>query len=229
VPFLLTPQFHPDIIILSGYNFEPEMIDFHTTPCIAFMGTKAIASGDVRDVALKAKAAIDSDKWAQVLIFDDITSALVEVDFRGSAADVLRRIDDQAASARHASEPSQTEGETRRPGRPKLGVVAREVTLLPRHWDWLASQPGGASVTLRKLVEQARLANQGRDRKRRAQESAYRFLSAMAGNERGFEEALRSLFAGKRKRFDQIIEPWPIDVREHAKKLAAAAFEGPDE
>jgi len=189
------------------------------------MGTKAIASGDLRDVALKAKAAIDSDKWAQVLIFDDITSGLVEVDFRGSAADVLRRIDDQAARARHASEPPQTEGQTRRPGRPKLGVAAREVTLLPRHWDWLSSQPGGASVTLRKLVEQARRANQGRDRKRRAQESAYRFLSAMAGNEPGFEEALRTLFAGKRKRFDQIVEPWPIDVREHAKKLATIAFE----
>ena len=202
------------------------MVEFHATRCTAFMGTKAIASGNVRDVALKAKAAIDSDKWAQVLIFDDITSALVEVDFRGSAADVLKRIDDQAASATHASEPPETDGETRRPGRPKLGVVGREVTLMPRHWDWLASQPGGASVTLRKLVEQARRANQGTDRKRRAQESAYRFLSAMAGNEPGFEEALRSLFAGKRKRFDQIVEPWPIDVRVHAKKLAAVAFEG---
>jgi len=202
------------------------MVELHATRCTAFMGTKAIASGDVRDVALKAKAAIDRYKWAQVLIFDDITSALVEVDFRGSAADVLKRIDDQAASATHASEPPETDGETRRPGRPKLGVVGREVTLMPRHWDWLASQPGGASVTLRKLVEQARRANQGTDRKRRAQESAYRFLSAMAGNEPGFEEALRSLFAGKRKRFDQIVEPWPIDVREHAKKLAAVAFEG---
>ena len=202
------------------------MVELHTTRCTAFMGTKAIASGHVRDVALKAKAAIDRYKWAQVLIFDDITSALVEVDFRGSAADVLKRIDDQAASATHASEPPETEGETRRPGRPKLGVVGREVTLMPRHWDWLASQPGGASVTLRKLVEQARRANQGTDRKRRAQESVYRFLSAMAGNEPGFEEALRSLFAGKRKRFDQIVEPWPIDVREHAKKLAAVAFEG---
>jgi len=202
------------------------MVEFHATRCTAFMGTKAIASGDVRDVALKAKAAIDRYKWAQVLIFDDITSALVEVDFRGGAADVLKRIDDQAASATHASEPPETDGETRRPGRPKLGVVGREVTLMPRHWDWLASQPGGASVTLRKLVEQARRANQGTDRKRRAQESAYRFLSAMAGNEPGFEEALRSLFAGKRKRFDQIVEPWPIDVREHAKKLAAVAFEG---
>jgi hypothetical protein len=190
------------------------------------MGTKAIASGDVRDVALKAKAAIDRYKWAQVLIFDDITSALVEVDFRGSAADVLRRIDAQSsAGAARVSEPRKTERETRHPGRPKLGVIAREVTLLPRHWDWLASQPGGASVTLRKLVELARRANQGRDRKRRAQESAYRFLSAMAGNEPGFEEALRCLFADKREEFDQIVEPWPIDVREHAKKLAAVAFE----
>jgi len=200
------------------------MVEFQATRCTAFMGTKAIASGDVRDVALKAKAAIDRYKWAQVLIFDDITSALVEVDFRGSAADVLKRIDNQAASATQASEPP--DGETRRPGRPKLGVVGREVTLMPRHWDWLASQPGGASVALRKLVEQARRANQGTDRKRRAQESAYRFLSAMAGNEPGFEEALRSLFAGKRKRFDRIVKPWPIDVREHAKKLAAVAFEG---
>jgi hypothetical protein len=118
------------------------MVEFRTSGCTAFMGTKAIASGDLRDVALKAKSTIDRDRWAQVLIFDDVTSALVQVDFRGSAADVLRRIDDQAASATHASEPPQTGGETRRPGRPKLGVVAREVTLLPRHWDWLASQPG---------------------------------------------------------------------------------------
>lgn len=202
------------------------MVEFPTTRCTAFMGTKAIASGDVRDVALKAKAASDRYKWAQVLIFDDITSALIEVDFRGSAADVLRRIDAQSsAGAARVSEPGKTEGETRHRGRPKLGVIAREVTLLPRHWDWLASQPGGASVTLRKLVELARRANQGRDRKRRAQESAYRFLSAMAGNEPGFEEALRCLFADKREEFDQIVEPWPIDVREHAKKLAAVAFE----
>ncbi len=138
--FLLTPLVSPGYYYFIRVQLEPEMIDFHTTRCIAFMGTKAIASGDVRDVALKAKAAIDSDKWAQVLIFDDITSALVEVDFRGSAADTLRRIDDQAASARHAANHANRR-KTRRPGQ-KLGVVAREVTLLPRHWDWLASQPG---------------------------------------------------------------------------------------
>ena len=186
--------------------------DSHSTHCTAFAGSKRIASGDLRHVALAAKAVWDRDKWAQVLIFDEVTSNLIEVDFRGSPEDVGRRLAEEG------------EAPPRRPGRPKLGVVAREVTLLPRHWDWLASQPGGASVALRKLVEQARLTNQGRDRRRRAQEAAYRFLSAMAGNEPGFEEATRALFAGKRERFDEMVEAWPEDVREHAKKLAAVAF-----
>src|SRR6185437_2787989 len=176
-------------------------------------------------VALNAKAVMDRDKWAQILIFDDVTSNMVEVDFRGSLEDVLRRTEDQGAGSMQSSGPCQAEGETRRPGRPRLGVVAREVTLMPRHWEWLASQPGVASVALRKLVEQARRANQGRDSLRRAQESAYRFLSAMAGNMPGFEEATRALFAGKREKFGEIVEPWPIDVREHAKKLAAFAFD----
>ena len=180
--------------------------------CTAFAGSKRIASGDLRQVALAAKAVWDREKWAQVLIFDDVTSNLIEVDFRGSPEDVGRRLAEEVPV------------EPRKPGRPKLGVVAREVTLLPRHWDWLASQPGGASVALRKLVEQARHTNQGRDRRRRAQEAAYRFLSAMAGNEPGFEEAIRALFGGKRDRFDEMVEAWPADVREHAKKLAAVAF-----
>ncbi|MFY0534142.1 DUF2239 family protein [Nannocystis pusilla] len=30
------------------------------------------------------------------------------------------------------------------PGRPKLGVVSREVSLLPRHWEWLERQPSGS-------------------------------------------------------------------------------------
>ncbi len=147
-----------------------------------------------------------------MLIFDDVTSELIEVDFRGSAEDVGRRI------------AAEVPAELRKPGRPKLGVVAREVTLLPRHWDWLASQPGGASVALRKLVEQARTSNQGKDRRRRAQEAAYRFLSAMVGNEPGFEEATRALFSGKGDRFDEMVKAWPEDVREHGKKLAAAVF-----
>ncbi|HWZ30043.1 MAG TPA: DUF2239 family protein [Bryobacteraceae bacterium] len=177
--------------------------------CTAFVGSKRIAAGELPQVASIAKAALDRDKWAQVLIFDDVTSELIEVDYRSTPT---------------VTPPAAEVEVPRRPGRPKLGVVAREVTLLPRHWDWLASQPGGASVALRKLVEQARTAYQGRDRRRRAQESAYRFMSAMAGNAPDFEEAIRALFAGDRERFNQMVQAWPPDVRDHAKTLAVAAF-----
>jgi uncharacterized protein len=185
--------------------------------CVAFEGARCIASGELAAVALKAKAAID--RGAQVLIFDDVTSEPIEVDFRGSAAEMLQRLpppEDKPATAAEAP---------RGPGRPKLGVVAREVTLLPRHWDWLAAQPGGASVALRKLVDAARRANQGQDRVRQSQEAAYRFMSAMAGNRAGFEEATRALFAGRREHFDQLIEAWPHDIRIHVRQLAAIALE----
>jgi hypothetical protein len=191
------------------------------THCTAFEGARCIATGDLAEVASKSKAAVD--KGRQVLIFDDASSEPIEVDFRGTVEDVLHRLAerDRKESAAVATEMP------RGPGRPKLGVVAREVTLLPRHWDWLNAQPGGASVALRKLVETARRANEGKDRVRQSQEAAYRFMSAMAGNRPGFEEATRALFAGRREHFDQLIAPWPRDVRDHAKKLAALAFDGP--
>ena len=186
------------------------------THCTAFKGARCIAAGELADVALKAKAAVD--KGEQVMIFDDATSESIEVDFRGSAEDVLQRL------AQPGDNQAVTEG-PRGPGRPKLGVVAREITLLPRHWDWLSAQPGGASVALRKLVEEARRANGGKDRVRQSQEAAYRFMSVMAGNRPGFEEATRALFAGHRDRFDQLIAPWPKDVRHHASTLAADALD----
>ena len=215
---------------MSGYNYEGSVSrkESHVKSCTAFAGAKRIASGELHEVALKAKAVLDRNKRAQVLIFDDVTSELIEVDFRGTPAHVLQRLAMiDPVSARNSGSTSPNT-ETRGPGRPRLGVVAREVTLLPRHWDWLATQPGGASVSLRKLVEHARKANQGKDRVRRAQEAAYRFLSAMAGNEAGFEEAIRALFAGKRKLFDKFVGGWPKDIRQHAKKLAAVVFAEPD-
>jgi hypothetical protein len=191
--------------------------------CTAFRGSTRIASGAVAEVALKAKAVIDADETAPILIFDDATSELVEVDFRGLPADVLRRLG--PAPSRQDDAGGQAHDAPRGPGRPKLGVVAREVTLLPRHWEWLSRQPGGASVALRKLVEEARRGNDGKDRVRQSQEAAYRFMSAMAGNEAGFEEAARALFAGNEKRFQQLVEAWPPDIGDHAKFLAAPALE----
>jgi hypothetical protein len=192
--------------------------------CTAFDGPKRIASGDLVDVARAVKSVLDRDTAASVLIFDDSTGEQIEVDFRGTAEEVASRIG--ATGRSDAAAASDGAARTPRgPGRPKLGVVAREVTLLPRHWDWLNRQPGGASVALRRLVENARRVNGARDRGRAAQESAYRFSSSMAGNEPGFEEATRALFAGNAERFEECSEAWPADVRSHARRLARVAFE----
>ena len=197
------------------------MVTINRVQFTAFAGANRVAAGDLPHVARQAKLAFDRDPWAQILIFDDVTSEVVEVDFRGTPDDVVARLAPSAVPAAETPEPV----DARRPGRPRLGVVAREVTLLPRHWEWLAGQPGGASVALRKLVEHARAAGQGSDRKRRAQESCYRFISAMAGNEAGFEEATRALFAGRRARFEEMTASWPTDVRNHARQLAMTCTE----
>jgi uncharacterized protein len=189
-----------------------EMSTEHT--CTAFAGVHRIASGPVVDVAVAAKPAVD--RGESVLIFDDATAETIEIDFRGSAADVRGRLAQRTDIQPAPKEPEAPRG----PGRPKLGVVAREVTLLPRHWDWLAGQPGGASVALRKLVEHARRASGDKDRVRIAREVTYRFMSAMAGDLRNVEEASRALFAGDGARFYSLIAAWPEDIRDHTVKLA---------
>ncbi len=192
------------------------------TRCTAFAGTRRIASGALRHVALVAQREHQAGA-ATVLIFDDRTSHRIEIDLRGSSADLLRRLADAEVAVKpeaDADAPAPRKG----PGRPRLGVVAREVTLLPRHWHWLNAQPGGASVALRRLVEEARRACAGRDRRRAAQESAYRFMSAMAGDAPGFEEAIRALFAGDAAAFEEHTATWPDDVRDHAALLAADAL-----
>jgi hypothetical protein len=120
-------------------------------------------------------------------------------------------------SGRPATESDAAEPRGR--GRPKLGVIGREVTLLPRQWEWLATQPGGASVVLRKLVDEAKRNNGGVHKRRAAQEAAYHFMSAMAGDMPGFEEATRALFANDRPRFEQQVSMWPEHVRAYAQRL----------
>lgn len=183
---------------------------------IAFDGTKRIALGPPRQVAEQVKALVDGNAGAQVLIFDEPSSRLVELDLRGSMRAVLRRLPDGPPAATDAVAPAAA---PRSPGRPRLGVVAREVTLLPRHWEWLSSQPGGASVALRKLVDQARHANKEADRRREAREAAYRFMVALAGDEAGFEEASRALFADQSDEVRKRVAKWPRDVRDHLVRL----------
>ncbi|MCB1032341.1 MAG: DUF2239 family protein [Acidobacteria bacterium] len=194
---------------------------------IAFEGKSLIGRGSTPDVALAMKRAADRGPRELLLAFDARSSQPVDIDLRGGEEDVLRhvagRLPGSAGEGAEAAGPKKNRG----PGRPKLGVVSREVTLLPRHWDWLSEQPGGASVTLRKLVETARRADGARTSIRQAREAVYRFISAMAGDEPGFEEATRSLFAGDATRFAVLVEAWPPDVRDHARRLAKPAFEAP--
>ena len=141
-----------------------------------------------------------------------------------SAVKQLSDADPQASIAILDACSSETvEIDLRGPGRPRLGVVAREVTLLPRHWDWLAAQPGGASVALRKLVERAQRASADSDQRRAATESAYRFMHALAGDEAGFEEASRALFAGDLAQLQSHASRWPRDIRLHLLALAERA------
>ncbi|MEW9571706.1 DUF2239 family protein [Rhodanobacter sp. Si-c] len=180
--------------------------------CTAFDGHVLIASGALAEVALAVKRLLDRHPARTPLILDDATGQPVEVDFRGSADEVLARL-----------QPAASDEAPRGAGRPRLGVVAREVTLLPRHWYWLNSQPGGASATLRRLVEEARRNGSAKDRARLAGEAADRFMRVVAGDLAGYEEASRALWRGDRDAFNRHTRGWPKDVREHARRLAAIA------
>ena len=185
----------------------------------AFVGHRRLASGLLADVAITIKKATKPTGPEPILIFDDSNGRSIDVDLRGTDEDILARLPPSAPNRETATaEPPASEPRGR--GRPRLGVVAREVTLLPRHWDWLAGQSGGASVALRKLVDEARRIGGDRDRHRAARDSAYHFMSAMAGNFKGFEEASRALFADDRRRLGELIAAWPEDVRDHIIGLA---------
>jgi hypothetical protein len=171
-----------------------------------FHGLRRVATGSAADLLEVLK---DSPQ-GELLVFEDSTGSQIDLDPRGKPIEPAHVPADIAVS------------EPRGRGRPRLGVIAKEVTLLPRHWDWLNVQPGGASVALRKLVDEARKTSGDRDRVRAAQEAAYRFMSAIAGNLPGFEEATRALFAYDRRSFTHLVANWPEDVRDYAVRLAFA-------
>jgi hypothetical protein len=187
-----------------------------------FEGFERVTSGDMAHVTERTRALLDRGR-SQILVFDDRTGEQVDVELRRVGTSAALQPD---AVTRGAAAVSEPETQRRGPGRPRLGVVAREVTLLPQHWEWLGRQPGGASVALRKLVTDARQANRGKDRIRESQEAAYRFMTALAGNLPGYEEALRALFARNSERFEEWVGPWPTDVRDYARMLAGAALGG---
>ncbi len=199
------------------------MTDTATPSYTSFNDHKRIASGSLKVNALAVKHALATGVPNPLLTFCDQTGQVVDIDIRGNDAEMLARLlpdGYQLQGTDSALIDSADPGEPRGRGRPKLGVVAREVTLLPRHWDWLAAQRGGASVTLRKLVDEARRVSVDRDRQRQTNERVYHFMSTMAGDMAGFEEASRALFANDAAKFHQLTEAWPTDVRDYLRYLA---------
>jgi hypothetical protein len=181
----------------------------------AFEGPRRLQSGLLAEVALAVKR-VEGRSAQPIAIFSDATGRAIDLDLRGSDAEIVARLP-------HAEQAIQPRGR----GRPKLGVVAREVTLLPRHWEWLNAQPGGASVSLRKLVDAARRTHGDTDRARAARDAAYHFMAAMAGDLPHFEEASRALFAADRQKFERLIAAWPGDIRDHLVRLAFGAAVDP--
>jgi uncharacterized protein len=200
------------------------MYQSHPNSYVSFDGHRRIAIGSLQMNVLAVKEAFKSEAAGPVLIFDNSTGRTIDVDTRGTDEELCARFADALVVDAEPFNPSEESvaAEPKGRGRPKLGVVPREVTLLPRHWEWLASQPGGASIALRKLVEEARRAGREKDNRRKAQERAYHFLLAIAGDLPGFEEITRALFANDQLKVHDLLAAWPSDVREHAIYLAFA-------
>jgi uncharacterized protein len=181
----------------------------------AFAGQRRVASGDIRSVLAALKRNPDLD--AQVLIFSDQSGAQHEFDLSGSEAEMLARLDADPHFA--SGQPPPRTG----PGRPRQGVVSREVSLLPRHWEWLERQPGGASASLRRLVEYAKKSGLRGERARDARFAAGKFMWGIAGDLPQFEEASRALYAKDQERLEGLIAGWPQDIRAHVLQLTREA------
>ena len=186
-----------------------------TSGYTAFAGETRIASGEVSTMLLGVKRCLDAGETRPILIFEDLTGMQVDFNLRGTPEEILANLSVHPHLVQADNPLSQNPG----PGRPKLGVIGREVSLLPRHWEWLNRQPSGASAAIRRLVDEARKQNAARDRARQARDAAAKFMWAIAGNRPGFEEASRALYAKNRDRFNALTEAWPEDIREYLHRL----------
>lgn len=210
---VLTSVYYPGIIICV--EREEAMEDSYT----AFEGPKRLAQGALNDVVVKVKRRLTKGGSAQdVLIFSDATGKTMDFNLQGDEDEVLKRLQPFLTT-------EDTESKTTGPGRPKLGVISREVSLLPRHWEWLANQPSGASATLRKLVDDARFKSANATVSvKQLQERVYKVMSVLAGDLLGYEETLRALYRKDKKGFHSGLSVWPKDVRAHLEELAKPIF-----
>jgi uncharacterized protein len=176
----------------------------------AFTGVRHLVTGDLKTMLRAVKAHMDSRDADPALIFEDATGSQVDFDFRGTEAEILARAEPE--QPRHG------------PGRPKLGVVCGEVSLLPRHWEWLEQQQHNISASIRRLVDEAIKNEPASAKARFAIEATDRELWVLAGNMPGCEEASRALYARDFSRFDSLAAAWPADVARHLCAMAAKAI-----
>jgi uncharacterized protein len=191
------------------------MTDQPSNSCTAFQGFHILHAGSRLEVALAVKRSMAAGATQQILVFDDRTGRIVDLDLRGNDAEITERL---VSPTPGSAELTDTKSNKR--GRPRLGVVSREVTLLPRHWEWLAAQRGGASAALRRIVDEARRRPDDDAEQRAAAEAAYNFMHAIAGDFPGYEEAIRALFAGDQSGLKHHMAGWPDDIRSFALHLA---------
>lgn len=188
----------------------------------AFSGQEWIVTGPLETMVRRTKERLEAEQGATLLIFEDRTGQQVDFDWTGTVDEVLARLPSHPLLADRIAAPQANRGG---PGRPKLGVVSREISLLPRHWEWLEAQTGGASAALRRLVDEARKTHAPQDRARQARDALSKFMWSMAGNLPGFEEATRALFSGDFQQLHQLIASWPIGIRGHVERLVFVCAE----
>lgn len=188
-----------------------------TNTYTAFETHKILSQGSLEDVVLKVKKRLEKSPESQIVIYSDVTGKSMDFNFQGSEKEVLKRLEVYTT-------PESADEASTGPGRPKLGVISREVSLLPRHWEWLATQSGGASNTLRKLVEESMKKTSGVQTVKTAQERTYKFMSVEAGDLENYEEALRALYRKDKEKFTSDIKTWPRDVQKHILELAKPVF-----
>lgn len=195
-----------------------------TQQASAFIGTKILKTGPLIEVVLAMKEEVAKDKFAHILCFLDETGAMVDFDLSGTNEQVIAKL---LANNTQETKEEQKAETTNAPksGRPKLGVTAKEVTLLPRHWEWLAAQRGGASATLRRLVELAAKDSISIETRKSAQNATYRFLQNIAGDFENYEEVLRAIFADDFEKMRKLMQNWPQDIQNYAQKLFALSTE----
>lgn len=181
----------------------------------AFIGTELLEAGPIEPVVRAVKAVFDRrENTPPVLVFEDATGKQIDFDLEGSPDLVVERL------AWHPLFRNPEDLYPRRgPGRPRLGVVSREISLFPRHWEWLERQPQGASAAIRRLVEEALAREPDQGKMRRAREAAGTFMWSMAGNLPQFEEASRALYAGDMVKLEATMREWPCDVRDYVTRL----------